>query len=514
MSRSRLILLFIGLLSAPLALAAQPPEGPKPAAPFAIHVVDAQTGRGVPLVELRTVSNVAFVTDSAGCAAIDDPALLGRRAFFTVSSHGYEFPKDGFGMRGAAMELPPGGSAVLKINRLNIAERLYRVTGEGIYRDTVIVGGKPPIEQPLLNAEVVGQDSVQRAIYHGNIYWFWGDTNRQAYPLGHFGMAGATSDLPGSGGLPPDAGVNLRYFQSPDGFSRPTFGREGNCPIWMDGLFVLKDANGVERMTAAAGVMESLGKCVARRLVEFDDATNRFRTLKELPVDFPVRPTGATFTADRDGVTYLYFTRQLPDLRVIANLAAARDPDRYEAFTCLAEGERSIGPKTRIARDGAGKVSWAWRPRTNPPDAADLEKLVKLGKLTRDDAWFRPRAAGTNEPLDLQGDSVAWNAYRKKWVMIAVQRDGKASFLGEIWYAEADAPEGPWASAVKVVTHDRYSFYNPVHHPFFDQEGGRYIYFEGTYANTFSGNPVATPRYDYNQVMYKLDLGDERLRAK
>ena len=46
-----------------------------------------------------------------------------------------------------------------------------------------------------------------------------------------------------------------------------------------------------------------------------------------------------------------------------------------------------------------------------------------------------------------------------------------------------------------------------------DQEGGRVIYFEGTYANTFSGNPEATPRYDYNQVMYRLDLDDPRLSA-
>ena len=40
---------------------------------------------------------------------------------------------------------------------------------------------------------------------------------------------------------------------------------------------------------------------------------------------------------------------------------------------------------------------------------------------------------------------------------------------------------------------------------------GRVIYFEGTYVNTFSGNPEKTPRYDYNQIMYKLDLADERL---
>jgi len=45
----------------------------------------------------------------------------------------------------------------------------------------------------------------------------------------------------------------------------------------------------------------------------------------------------------------------------------------------------------------------------------------------------------------------------------------------------------------------------------FDQEGGRIIYFEGTYTATFSGNKDPTPRYDYNQVMYQLDLSDKRL---
>ena len=37
------------------------------------------------------------------------------------------------------------------------------------------------------------------------------------------------------------------------------------------------------------------------------------------------------------------------------------------------------------------------------------------------------------------------------------------------------------------------------------------MYFEGTYAETFSGAPSKTPRYDYNQVMYRLDLSDPRL---
>ena len=87
------------------------------------------------------------------------------------------------------------------------------------------------------------------------------------------------------------------------------------------------------------------------------------------------------------------------------------------------------------------------------------------------------------------------------------------SLLGEVWFAEAPTPEGPWENAIKVVTHhngsENYTFYNPKQQPFFAEENGRIIYFEGTYAETFSGNPTPTPLYDYNQMMYRLDLVDD-----
>ena len=96
--------------------------------------------------------------------------------------------------------------------------------------------------------------------------------------------------------------------------------------------------------------------------------------------------------------------------------------------------------------------------------------------------------------------------------MIAVEAFGEPSFLGEIWYLEAESPTGPWRDAKRIVSHDRYGFYNPLHHPFLDQEGGRIIYFQGTYTQMFEGDVPKTPRYDYNQIMYRLDLSDERLR--
>ena len=148
--------------------------------------MDEQTGRGVPLVELRTVNNIALWTDSNGIIAFDEPGLMDQDVYFHVRSRGYEYPKDGFGNRGVKLKPTKGSSATIKIKRLNFAERLYRVTGEGIYRDSVLAGQAVPVQKPVLNGQVMGQDTVVATRYRGKIYWFWGDTERVSYPLGNF----------------------------------------------------------------------------------------------------------------------------------------------------------------------------------------------------------------------------------------------------------------------------------------------------------------------------------------
>jgi hypothetical protein len=120
------------------------------------------------------------------------------------------------------------------------------------------------------------------------------------------------------------------------------------------------------------------------------------------------------------------------------------------------------------------------------------------------------RDADSGKPVLAHAGSVYWNDYRKRWVFIVCESFG-TSVLGETWYAEADTPLGPWVYARKIVTHDTYSFYNPKQHAGFAKDGGRIIYFEGTYTSTFSGSTVQTPRYDYNQIMYKLDLSSPKL---
>jgi hypothetical protein len=107
--------------------------------------------------------------------------------------------------------------------------------------------------------------------------------------------------------------------------------------------------------------------------------------------------------------------------------------------------------------------------------------------------------------------SIAWNAFRKRWVTVFMQAFGKPSAFGELWYAEADSPTGPWGRAVKVLSHKNYTFYNPRLHPEFTPADSPVLLFEGTYTQQFADWPEATPRYDYNQILYRLDLNDPKL---
>ena len=217
---------------------------------FAIQVVDDQTGRGVPLVELRSVHEVRWFTDSAGLVAFDEPGLMDRDVYFHVSSHGYEFPADGFGYRGKTLRTTPGTRAVLKIKRVNIAERLYRLTGAGIYRDSQLLGEPAPLGKPLLNTEVLGSDSVLTTEYQDKLYWFWGDTNQLRHPLGNFQVTGATSKLPNRGGLDPAKGVDFDYFIGDKGFVRPLAKMPGSGPTWLTAVATLPDAQGRNRLVA------------------------------------------------------------------------------------------------------------------------------------------------------------------------------------------------------------------------------------------------------------------------
>jgi hypothetical protein len=245
--------------------------------------------------------------------------------------------------------------------------------------------------------------------------------------------------------------------------------------------------------------------------VAWNDDTERFEMVRNFdtqPTMF-VGPQSHPFRWTEQGREYIYFCHPFPLTRVPADAASFLDPEKYQGFTCLKQGTR---PEDRqLDRRADGGLNFGWKTNTPPLTHDQQSDFIEAGLLKPEERRFVLQDAATGRSVQVQGGSVYWNDFRKRWVMIAVEIYGESSLLGEIWYAEADAPTGPWRYGRKVVTHVNYSFYNPKHHPFFDGDGGRIIYFEGTYTKEFSGNPVATPRYDYNQIMYRLDLGSPRL---
>ena len=479
--------------------------GPQNGKYFAITVVDDETGRGVPLVELTTTNNIHYYTDSNGMVAFYEPGLMGLDVHFMVKSHGYEHAKDSFGYAGLALKVVEGGSAEIRIKRINIAERLYRITGEGIYSDSILLGRKVPLNHPVINGLVVGQDSVLTTIYKDKIYWFWGDTSRVAYPLGNFHASGATSMLPGKGGLDPEVGVDLTYLVDQNGFSKGVAPLAKTGPVWLGGLLTLPDENKQERLYVMYSNVDNAMNSKAAGVARFNDEKAEFESMREIDVKAPVKPTGHPFKVVDNGVEYIYYT---PLTRVQADVAHLMDPSSYEAFTSAKPGSRE--DKIEIDRTADGKILIGWKRDAPALWPAEEDKQIKAGTLKPEDTLFHIQDCDTGKAVTYHGSSVSWNTYRKRWVMIMSEIFG-TSLLGEAYYLEADTPLGPWAYARKILTHNNYSFYNPRHHPFFDKENGRVIFFEGTYTTSFSSSPYPTPRYEYNQIMYKLDLSSPKL---
>jgi hypothetical protein len=483
---------MLPILVAFLALAlAEPVVQP---AYFGIRVVDEDTKRGVPLIELRTVNDVSFYTDSAGWIAFHEPGLMEREVYFAVAGPGYEHAKDGFGFRGVRLTPKAGATAVVKVKRTNIAERMYRLTGQGIYRDSAFLGKETPVAN--LNAGVLGQDSVQVTPYKDGLFWLWGDTNLAHYPLGNYQTTAATSPAAGKPGCRGDTGIAFRYFTDPDHADRPRKMAPTKEPgaVWLFGLLTVPK-DGKETLLAHYSRHKSLTEVAEHGLVRFDDEAGVFQKVKTLEAENTWRyPRGNALRGKDD---YFYFAAPFLHTRVKATWDALLDPAQYEALV--------LDPE---------KGDYAWRRDAAPTTQVDEARLIRAGKLPSPKARYAVTDV-TGAPVSIHGASIAWNEYRKKWLLLGVQTGGKGSpsLLGEVWYAEADSPTGPWSKAIKVASHPRYTFYNPRHHAFLDEDGGRVIYFEGTYTHTFSGNPTPTPRYDYNQLLYRLDLSDARLKA-
>src|SRR5438045_3077518 len=79
---------------------------------FTIKVVDAVTGRGVPLVELTPQNGTTVVTDSNGIVAFNQSASMNQDLPFGFRSYGYSD-------LGQTLHPTNGGSVQVPINRNN-----------------------------------------------------------------------------------------------------------------------------------------------------------------------------------------------------------------------------------------------------------------------------------------------------------------------------------------------------------------------------------------------------------
>jgi hypothetical protein len=477
-------------------------EGPVPGpdACFAIEFIDQATGRGVPLVRL-SLEEQQWWTDSNGIIAFCDPDQIGERVVFDLFSHGYRLRTG----KSLSLNTSPGGSEVVDLERINVAERLYRVTGQGIYRDSVLLGRAVPVEQPVLNGRVMGQDSVQSEIYREKIFWIWGDTTGPHYPLGNFHASSARSSLPELGGLPPSAGVDLTYFVDANGFCKkmaPPESLPTSNLTWLWSLMAVPNAEGIQKLLATYAIIQSEFTAIELGIVRYDDQSETFEKIMTYPTTDAISPTGHPTRIAHEDREYFYFQ---PPLRIPADVDSILEPSTYQTYTAFATGST-----TEFVRDPEGNLSYDFKEQTGYVTQDALE-AAGIGADQSLDGHMREPETGRSI-IDHSHHSKNWNDYRGRFSKIVQEVYGQSSFLGEIWYVEGDTPMGPWVYSRKIVTHDDYTFYNPRQHPFFDQQGGRLLYFEGTYSYSFSGGSRGrTPRYDYNQIMYRLDLDDPRV---
>lgn len=427
-----------------------------------IEVVEEASGWPVPLVELRTTHLQRFVSDNAGVIAFDSPELMGRETWFDVIGHGYDVPRDAYGSRGVRLKPEAGKTLKVTVHRSIIAKRLGRITGGGLYAESQKLGRE--LNWP--ESGVLGCDTVQNAVHRGKMFWLWGDTTIPGYALGIFDSTSATSAIKPLRKFEPPLHLKLDYFTDEKGAPRGVAKMPGSGPTWVSGYVSLLDRNGKAHLVGSYLKVNPPMEGYEWGLCVWNDKTESFELLKKLwtksessPKAPPMADGHPVFWKDAAGKEWVLFGNPFPTLRCPANFESWQDTNSWEVL----KPQESLKP------------------------------------------------ADDSKPVKPHSGSIAWNPFRKRWVTVFMQALGKPSTFGELWYAEADAPTGPWGTAVKILSHENYTFYNPRLHPEFTSKNSPILIFEGTFTQQFADQPHPTPRYDYNQILYRLDLDDPKL---
>lgn len=242
----------------------------------------------------------------------------------------------------------------------------------------------------------------------------------------------------------------------------------GDGPTWVGAYVSLPDKSGTPHLVASYAKIHPPLAAYERGLCVWNDTTSNFERLRVVWTKSaanpkpPLMPEGhPMFWKDDAGKEWLLFGNPLPIFRCPATFEAWQDSSTWEGLT--------------------------------PPETVT--------------------SAADNRRVKLHSGSMAWNPWRQRWVAVFMEANGKPSAFGEVWYVEAKNPTGPYGKAVKILSHDNYTFYNPRIHPEFTAADSPILIFEGTYTQQFANHPAPTPRYDYTQILYRLDLDAAALKA-
>ncbi len=175
----------------------------------------------------------------------------------------------------------------------------------------------------------------------------------------------------------------------------------GDGPTWLNGFVSLPDKSGAPRLVASYRKIKPPLATYEAGLCIWNDETENFEPHKVIWARNegdgkrqPVPDGHVTLWTDDAGKRWALFGDPLPRLRMPATFEAWQDPATWEV----------IKPQERL------------------PSAADGKQV-------------KPHTG-----------SIAWNAYRQRWVTVFMESFGKPSAFGELWYAEADCARRPLGS--------------------------------------------------------------------
>ena len=370
---------------------------------FRIDIIDVVTGRGVPMVRVKG-ANVWRYSDSAGIVAWDDLLDTNLTIAFEVLTDGYSLAN---GSSYVALTPTSGGTGQIMLDRAQPAQRRYRLTGEGIYADSIAVGAQSPIDDPLISSVgVTGQDTLKFASYKGRRYWMFGDTDCTALPTncgkylpGWEATAGVFS-VGASSSIDETNPPSLEYFERVSEGLRipaqiapvaPTSWNGQPCNTWMGALHSFVDLDSGEEMMFAPyvkpcdGINSSTGK---QGLMQWNDETMQFEKVASFwsPTDACLPGEQCPMSSISDGPMavqtigpdadpdYQYFGFPFATYRVLKKFSAVTNQSAWESYSPLLSGSDMTNPVI----DPAG---WGWKKNLSSFNAANELKLIQDGLL-------------------------------------------------------------------------------------------------------------------------------------